>query len=866
MIRPAELFAQVRVAARLARREVRAGLKGFGVFIASIALGVAAIAAVGSLAETMRASIADEGAVILGADISFSLIHRRASDDERAWMASLGSLSEVATLRAMARRQGEPGSATAQGGSTQSDVLVEVKAVDRAYPLYGTVAAEGPSDWRRDLDPAASGLPGALVESALLSRLGVAVGQTVALGAGKVVISGVIASEPDKIGSGIGFGPRLMLSSDSLEASGLAGPGSLTRWTYRVKIAGTVTPTRFAAIRAEAERRFPEAGWEIRTSQDAAPGLSDNIRNFAAFLTLVGITALTIGGVGVGNAIAAFLERKRETIAILKSLGASGGLAVAVVGLQVGFVAVIGVVLGLLGGVGLAKVSLAFLADFLPIAPVDGLHPLQLVLAAAYGLLTAAVFALWPLGLAHDVSPTVLFRDEIEPMRGRPRATYLVGLGLALALLFTLALATAPDLMLAAGYIAALVAIFAALRMIAALVAAAAGRVARPRRMQLRLALANLHRPGNATASVLLSLGLGLTLMVSLGLIETNLRGQLGAQVSSAAPSFFFLDVAGRDLDGFSTLVAGQAPGAVLDRVPMLRGRIAELHGTRADQWQGSARAAFLLRGDRGLSFSDTLPKGSTLVAGDWWGKDYAGPPLVSMEQGLAEALDLHLGDALKVNVLGRDVEVHIGSIRKVTWSTFGINFFLVFSPNTFKGAPVSYLATVAFPPGTPEADEQRFAASVASDFPTITTIRVKDQLKAVDGLLSELALGVAAAASVTILTAIVVLAGAFASGQRRRLYDAAILKAIGATRAQILSTLVIEYVGLAVVAAAIAIAAGSLVAYVVVHGLMGFDFLFSGTIAGAVTALAIAVTVVFGLAGTWQALGRSATRILHAD
>ncbi|MDR3493011.1 MAG: ABC transporter permease, partial [Ancalomicrobiaceae bacterium] len=865
MIRPAAVIAALGLATRLARRELRAGLGGFRVFIASIALGVAAIAAVGSLADTMRASIATEGSVILGADISFSLIHRRATADERAWLATLGQVSEVATLRAMARREG-PRQPTAAGSPpVSSDVLVEVKAVDPAYPLYGTVAADGlsdaeatgatkgPGDWRQGLDPARSGLPGALVERALLSRLGVSVGDTVALGAGKVVIAGVITSEPDKIGGGIGFGPRLMLATASLATTGLAEAGSLTRWTYRVKLAGsTPTAARLAAIRAEADSRFPQAGWEIRDAQDAAPGLSANIRNFAAFLTLVGITALTVGGVGVANAVAAFVERKRETIAVLKSLGASGGLAVAVAALQVAFVTAVGVVLGLLGGVALAAIALYFLADLLPVAPLDSLHPLQLLLAAAYGCLTAVVFVLWPLGLAHDLRPTLLFRDEVEPAKTRPRPAYLASLALAVAVLAGLALATAPDVTLAASYIAALAGIFVVLRLIAVLVAVLARRLPRPRRMEARLALANLHRPGNATASVLLSLGLGLTLTVALGLIEVNLRGQLGAQVSSAAPSFFFLDVAKRDLDGFSNLIARDAPAATLERVPMLRGRIAELHGLRADRWQGSARAAFLLRGDRGLTFSDSLPKGSTLTAGTWWDKDYAGPPLVSMEQGLAEALELHLGDKLKVNVLGRDIEVRIGSLRKVTWSTFGINFFMVFSPNTFNGAPISYLATVAFPPATPEAQELQLAASIAADFPTATAIRVKDQLAAIDTLLSELALAVAAAASVTILTAVVVLAGAFASGQRRRRYDAAILKALGATRAQILTTLVIEFVGLAVIAAALATAAGSIVAFYVVHGLMGFDFLFSGAVAGGVTTLAILVTVFFGLSGTW--------------
>src|SRR5262252_865572 len=297
---------------RLAFRELRAGVRGFYIFIACIALGVTAIAAVGSFASGLAEGVAREGRVILGGDVAFSLIQRETSTAEHAFLASRGELSTAATTRAMAR--------TADGRTA----LVELKAVDNAYPLYGTVVTEPPANLSASLERR-DGAFGAVADPALLMRLDLRPGARLTIGAAAVELRTALVSEPDKLASGIGFGPRLLVSEEALRATGLLQPGSLVRWHYRLRLPGNDASD--AAVRrviAAAEASLPEAGWEIRSRTNASPALERNVERFTQYLTLVGLTALLVGGVGVANAIKGHLDRKRDVIATMKSLGASG--------------------------------------------------------------------------------------------------------------------------------------------------------------------------------------------------------------------------------------------------------------------------------------------------------------------------------------------------------------------------------------------------------------------------------------------------------------------------------------------------------------------------------------------------------------
>jgi putative ABC transport system permease protein len=836
----------------LAMRELRGGLAGFRVFLACIALGVTAIAGVGSFAQSLADGLAREGRVILGGDVAFSLIHREASPQERAFLAGRGQVSVAATMRAMAR--------AGDGGAS----LVEIKAVDGAYPLYGQAVLDPAGDLAGVLAER-DGVYGAAADEALFARLDLAPGARLAVGNAQVEVRAALKAEPDKLAGGIGFGPRLLLSEAALRATGLLQPGSLVRWHYRLKLAASDAGERAAdALVAAARAALPDAGWDIRTRANASPQLERNIERFTQFLTLVGLTALLVGGVGVANAVKGHLDRKREVIATMKSLGATGGRVFAIYLTQVMVLALLGSVIGLAIGAALPFVIARAFGAIIPIPVEPALQPDELVLALVYGVTTALAFALWPLGRAHDVPAAALFRDEVAPERRLPRRRYIVATVLAVALLAAIAVLLAFDRRIAAIFVGSAAVAFLGLMLVAALVMALARRVPRPRSTVLRLAIANIHRPGAITPTVVLSLGLGLAVLVTVTLIEGNLRQQLTATLPERAPSFYFADIQGSDGERFDAFVREHATGATLERVPMLRGRIVSANGIKAEDLKPAANAAWVLQSDRGITYASEIPLGSRVVEGAWWPRDYRGPPLVSLEKRIAEGLGLNIGDEVIVNVLGRTVPARIANLRTLDWQSLGINFVLVYSPGTFGGAPHTDLATLTYPRGSTTTEEIALLKAVAQAFPAVTTVRVKDALEAVGSIVSKLVLAIRGASLITIVAAILVLGGALAAGHRHRVYDAVVLKTLGATRARLVAAYALEYVLLGLATGVFGVAAGSIAAALIVTKLMNFPFTWLAGPALLAAFAALVLTLAFGLVGTFTALGQKPAPVLR--
>jgi putative ABC transport system permease protein len=380
------------------------------------------------------------------------------------------------------------------------------------------------------------------------------------------------------------------------------------------------------------------------------------------------------------------------------------------------------------------------------------------------------------------------------------------------------------------------------------------------------LAIGNIHRPGTLTSAVVLSLGLGLTLLVALSLIDGNIREQLNRGLPGRTPSFFFMDIQNSQVADFDTFLAREAPDAKIERVPMMRGRVVRLNGTLASEVKAAENAAWVLEGDRGITYSETLPDGSVLVEGEWWPADYKGQPLVSMEAEVARGLNLKTGDTVTVNVAGRNLTARIANLRAVNWRSLGINFVFVFSPNTFAGAPHSFLATAAFPSGSASERELAILKNVANQFPTVTSLRVKDALDAISGAMDQLAFAIRGASGIALVSSVLVLAGALAAGQRGRIYDAVVLKTLGATRLRLLKAFVIEYALLGLATAIFGLVAGGLAAWFVLVRVMkleSFTWLWGPSL-GAVS-LALVVTVGLGLVGTWRVLGQKPASHLRA-
>ncbi|ANW05018.1 ABC transporter permease [Bradyrhizobium icense] len=839
------------LALRYALRELRGGLRGFYVFIACIALGVMAIAGVGSVAASLSEGLTREGRTLLGGDVAFSLIQREAKPEELAFLRARGQVSVAAALRVMAR------------ASDGRLALVELKAVDGNYPMLGQLTLD-PQMPMSELLAERDGAFGAAVDSTLLARLDLKLGDPIGIGNATFQIRSVVGAEPDKLAGNVGLGPRVLVSETSLRATGLLQPGSLVRWIYRVKLPDNASDERAAAqLVSSARSTLPEAGWWIRSRDNASPQLERTINRFTQFLTLVGLAALLVGGVGVANAVKSHIDRRRDVIASFKALGATGRDVFTIYLTQVILLAGIGSVIGLAAGAALPFVIVGLFGKLLPLPVIPALHADELALSFLYGLLTALAFGLWPLGRVHDVPVAALFREEVAREWHRPRWGYLALMAVVIVLLVTVAIGLAYDKRVAAVFVVSSVAVFALLRGVAAGLMALARRLPRSRITMLRLAIANIYRPGALTPSVVMSLGLGLAVLVTITQIDGNLRRQFLAALPERAPSFYFIDIPTADADRFGDFLKKVAPQSTVDDVPMLRGRIVAARGVRADELKPSQDTEWVLQSDRGLTYTNEVPKGSKVVEGEWWNADYKGPPLVSMEKRIADGLKLKIGDEIVVNVLGRDIPARISNLRNVDWQGLGINFVLVFSPNAFKGAPHSHVATLSEVHPEPAGDA-RIIKQVADAFPMVTSVRVREALETVGTVVTNLVLAIRGASAVTLISAILVLGGALAAGHRHRVYDAVILKTLGATRVRLLGAYALEYLMIGLATAVFGVIAGSIAAWLIVTRLMTLSFIWQAGSAAGVVAAALIVTVGLGLAGTLLALNQKPASVLR--
>lgn len=837
------------LAFRLARRELRGGLRGFYIFLACLALGVGAIATVQSVSSGILEGLREDGRAILGGDILVRNLYRPIGPEAKGWLADRAdAVSAGAEMRAMARN------------AADDSALVEFKAVDGLYPLFGAMELRDGGTLEAAL-ARIDGRWGAVAEDTLLDRLGLAVGDQLQVGQATFDIRAAIEREPDRAaGGGFSLGPRLMVSLDALPDTGLLQPGSMVTYEYRVRLP---SGDAAGAVTEALETAFPERNWRVRDFTDASPRLERMVNRLTLFLTLVGLTALLVGGVGVGNAVRAFLDGKLATVATLKCLGAPGSLIFRTYLLQILILAGGGVLIGLAIGIAAPPLVNALVADLLPIEAEVGIHPWALALAAAFGLLTALSFSLWPLARAPEVPAAGLFRALVSPDKGWPRGGYVAATAVSAMALAGLAVATAQDRMFALAFVggaALTILAFRAAGWAAVRLARAAGR---PKRPGLRLALANLHRPGAPTGSVILSLGLGLTVLVAIVLIEGNMSRQVRESLPEVAPSFFFIDIQPDQIGPFTDLVTGMEGASNLESVPSLRGRIVAINGVPAEQALVEPGESWLLHGDRGVTYAAHPSPGDRIIAGEWWPEDYDGPPLISIYQDIGTAFGIGVGDEITVNILGRDLTATVANLRAIEWETLSINFTMVFSPEPLNGVPHTYLATIHT--ASPEIDA-RVQRAVTDAFANVTAVRVRDVLETVNGILRQIGAAVRGTAGITLIAGTLVLAGAIAAGHRRRVYDSVVLKVLGATRADVLRAFSIEYGILGLLTAAIAALVGTVAAWAVLTRIMEIEWVFLPRAVLLTTAICTAITLGCGFIGAWRALSQKAAPLLRTE
>ena len=831
-------------AARLARRELRGGLRGFRIFLACIILGVTAIALVGTIRESISAGLTAQGATLLGGDAEMEFTYRFATGPERAWMAANAlATSEVVDFRSMATVPDGPRS------------LSQVKAVDTAYPLAGAVTL----DPLMPLAQALAGdgaLPGAVMQPLLADRLGLQPGDSFRLGTQDFRLMALLIEEPDNIASGFALGPRTIVATPALENSDLLAPGTLFTTKYRLMMP---PGTDLALAQRDAEKQFENSGMRWRDARNGAPGAAAFVARLSAFLVLVGLSGLAVGGVGISAALRAYLGGKTRTIATLRTLGADQATIFQTYFIQVAVLALAGLAVGLILGVGLPILLAPLIEARLPVPAIFAPYPGPIAEATLYSLLTVLIFTLWPLARAREVRAATLFRDGLAPAARLPHPAFLIVTAVLIAVLLAAAIWFSGNARLTLWMLGGI----AAALMLLVLSAGAIRWLARRARPRIRYpiaawALGAIGGPGATTIPVVLSLGLGLSVLAAIGQIDSNLRGAIARDLPARAPSFFFVDLQKDQMPGFLERLEGDPAVTRIDRAPMLRGIITGINGKPAEEVAGDH---WVLRGDRGITYAAALPARTTLTSGTWWEAGYDGPPQISFSAEEAAEMGLALGDLITVNILGRDITATLTSLREVDFSTAGMGFIMVLNPAALAGAPHTFIATTY---ASPES-EAAIMADITDRYPNVTAIRVRDAVDRVADLLGGLARASAWGASATLLTGFLVLIGAAAADQQARRHEAAVLKTLGATRAQILSSLALRAVLLGIAAGGVALAAGLLGGWAVSHYIMETGFRISWPSAIAIIAGGIGVSLLAGLGFALGPLSARPSRILRA-
>lgn len=785
----------MRLALRFARRELRSGIRGFRIFLACLALGVAALAASGSVGAAFRAGLAAQSRTILGGDLAVSLHGRRFTPDERAAFARLGRTTDLLHVRAMAEGP------KADGGVRH---LAEIRGVDRAYPLVGHVSLRGADTLAQAFAPV-DGVPGAAVDPQLLARLHLHLGDRFVVGDVPLVARAVLLSEPDTLSQGFALGPAILVDNGVLARSGLVAADALSGDHLLIALRPDVT----LAAAIEAARQATGGAARIRDRTDAAGGLRRVIDQVEFFLGFIGLSALLAGGVGVSTAVTAYLETRRSSIAILKALGASGALVRDVYLLQLAALTLAGIAVGLSIGAAAPFLLASLLGPHLPIPAAFGVYPGPLLEAGAFGAMAAACFGLGPLARARVTPPASLFRRAAGPSPGfgvERLAQGLAALGLA-----GLTIATAPRLTVAAGMIAAVAIAFALLVGIGRLAVRLSRRLQRLTRGPVRLGLANLAGPASAARLATPAIGIGVGLLAALLLVQSSLLAAVTEAAPRAAPSLILTGIAASDADTVDAIVAhaiGPLDPDRYRRMPFLTGRIVGI-----DPGRVAPRSRWAFDQDIGLTSIGAAPPDADLTAGRWWRADYDGPPEIVLDRDIARSAGLAVGSKVSLSVLGRTLETRIAALRRTDFGRFGTSFPLILDPAAIAGANPREIALIRT-----TADEDRtIVAALGRRLPDVTVISVREQLVAIAKVFGQLAWATRGAASVTGLAGLLVLVGAISSTSRARAREAAILKVLGASRAQIVGATLLEYGAVGLIAATAGVLVGIACAWPVV-------------------------------------------------
>jgi putative ABC transport system permease protein len=818
--------------ARWAWRDFRGSIRHFRLVLICLVISIASITAVQVTGHSIFQAIARNAQTILGGDWVVRQLYAPVGDAERDWLRDQGArLVETIEMRAMLSRP-----------DTHDSTLVELKAVDRGYPVYGAVSVlpQG-QDFHVLLDQ------GLVLDPALAERLQIDIGDHVQLGTYIFKVAGFITHEPDRAGGGrFGLAPRVFVASHRIASTGLMQQGSMINYDLRVAWPHL---TALKQKQTQFEETFKDATWRLTDTEKASPQIQRFVNNLVQFLTLIGLFSLLIGGIGVGNGMRAYLQTRMTHIAVFKAIGMHLNHIRQIYIWQISMIALLGTLVGIMIGCFIPFALLPLLDGVMPFAVDVVLTPQSVFVPFLFGLLTSFIFSLWPLGEAEKTSPLVLFRHQQMMMSERPSLMMMAAVFLCVVLLGLIVFTSVADKIFAAFFILGVALSFVLFYGLGRVIASVAHKMAKGKHIVQRLALDNIGRKGNATAQVLVSLGIGLTVLSSIAMIERNIRGNLQDNLPYDAPSFFFMDIQPEQKIPFVDLLKSMPQTSHIVATPNLRGRLVSVNGVPADEALKDKREAWLLNNDRGFTYTDTLPAHSKILEGAWWPSDYQGPPLVSVVEDVQRGFGVKVGDTLGINILGRTIDAKIANVRQVNWTNFTINFAMTFAPGTLENAPHSWLATVVADP----AQEVTIQRAVTKQFPNVSMIRLSDAIDTVSHILMQMNQAVRVMGALALVTGLIVLIEALIATRQRRQYDTVILKVIGVPRSIMERILWLEFCVLGGVASILSVGLATFMSWAILHVWMGQVWLFYPQLAFMAVVISFAAIVLTG----WLTLRR---------
>lgn len=816
----------------IARRDLNARFRGLRLLLVCIFLGTAALAAIGTLTASIERELQSSGRELLGGDLEVEVWQRDLTEEELSALGEYGELSGGYRMQAMA-------------STDDAAAPVELKAIDDKWPLFGSFTL---ADGSEAAAPTASD---AYLAQGALDRLDIQVGDEFRVGTMTLRAAGVIGNEPDRLSEGFQLGPTVLVARSVPAAAGLVQPGSLYQSKYRIAFDNASADPE--AVEEELTEAFPNSGFDFRTRDRASPGADRFVRQMSDFLTLVGLAALVIAGIGIAGGVSSYLDQRRASIATLKVLGASSRDIVRIYALQIAVAALAGSVLGLATGVLVTPLLSAALEGLLPVESGFVIEPAPLLLAGAYGLLVAFAFAAAPLLRARSFPAMALMRSRIVPLARDKRA--LIATGIGIFAICTLALLTTAQPLLSGGFLIGASGALALLAGLGLLLQWGARKLPHPSNPLLRSALANIHRPGAPTSALVTALGFGLAAFVLLAAIQSAIDGNIQTRVPREAPDYVVIDLPPEGEARFYELVQTHFPDAQLRTVPTMRGAILaygpEGAMQRVADLEEIPEGAWALRGERGITYSDTAPEGSRVVDGEWWSPFHNGEPLVSIDKQFADAVGLKPGDMLTIGILGTERDVRIANLREIDWETMGFNFTLVFSRNAIADAPHKLSATIDLPESADIKDRGELLRALVREYPSSSVVEVGEVLVQARTLLEQVGLATLAAAAVAVLAGLAVLMGAIAAARAARTYDTVVLRVLGASRRQILGLQLAEYGLIAASLALVALGLGSALAWVIITRLFEFDWLPDWGMVLSVLGVGLVMVLAFALGGS---------------